>query len=76
LPIAALHIATLQIIVNGQPRDVPDRSTVADLLRTMQFNLRQVAVEVNLAVVPRARHAETALAPGDRVEIVTLVGGG
>jgi thiamine biosynthesis protein ThiS len=35
-----------------------------------------VAVERNLQIVPRARHGETALADGDRLEVVTLVGGG
>jgi sulfur carrier protein len=35
-----------------------------------------VAVEVNLEVVPRAQHAQTRLRDGDRLEVVTLVGGG
>jgi sulfur carrier protein len=35
-----------------------------------------VAVEINLEVVPRAQHRETVLNAGDRVEVVTLVGGG
>jgi sulfur carrier protein len=35
-----------------------------------------VAVELNLEVVPRAQHSSTALREGDRLEVVTLVGGG
>jgi thiamine biosynthesis protein ThiS len=66
----------MRVVVNGQPRELPDRATVADLLRAMEVNLRHVAVELNLTVVPRARHAETPLVSGDRVEVVTLVGGG
>jgi sulfur carrier protein len=66
----------MQIEVNGQSRDVPDGSSVADLLRLLDVNQPHVAVEVNLDVVPRARHAETTLRAGDRLEVVTLVGGG
>ena len=46
------------------------------LLAELGLPLGHVAVEVNLELVPRARHAEQILAEGDRVEIVTLVGGG
>jgi len=49
---------------------------VAALLDALALPSRQVAVEVNLQLVPRARHAEYRLAEGDRIEIVSLVGGG
>lgn len=65
-----------QIIFNGEPRPVAPGATVADLLTELGLTARQVAVEVNLDLVPRARHAERALADGDQVEVVTLVGGG
>lgn len=66
----------MQIFVNGQTRDVPDRISVAELLGQLEMEARHVAVEVNLELVPRAGHAEHRLADGDRLEIVTLVGGG
>ncbi len=66
----------MQIEVNGQPREVADGATVASLLDELGVARPQVAVELNLEVVPRARHAETELHDGDRLEIVTLVGGG
>jgi sulfur carrier protein len=66
----------VQIIVNGQPREGREGMSVAELLREIGLSEKPVAVEVNLAVVPRARHAECRLAAGDRLEIVTLVGGG
>jgi len=50
--------------------------TVAELLEELQLSPRLVAVEVNLQLVPRTRHAEQTLAAGDRLEIVSLVGGG
>jgi thiamine biosynthesis protein ThiS len=66
----------VQIIFNGQPREVPQGITVAQLLDSLKLSPRQVAVEVNLQLVPRASHAEVALGEGDQLEVVTLVGGG
>jgi sulfur carrier protein len=66
----------VQIIVNDQPREVAEDTTVAALLEQLGMAEKPVAVEVNLDLVPRGRHAGHALNAGDRVEIVTLVGGG
>jgi len=66
----------MKIHVNGEARDVTDGVTLAALLEQLELQPRYTAVEVNLDVVPRARHAEFVLSPGDRLEIVTLVGGG
>ena len=66
----------MQIIVNGESRDVPDNLSVADLLDELRLSGKPVAVEVNLELVPRQQHAAHRLAEGDRLEIVTLVGGG
>jgi sulfur carrier protein len=66
----------IEITVNGEPRRAPPGMTIAALLAELGVEPRQVAVEVNLELVPRGRHAEHALAAGDRLEVVTLVGGG
>ncbi len=66
----------MQIIVNGQPRTTTDGITVAGLLDELNLTAKPVAVEVNLELVPRQQHAQHALRDGDRLEIVTLVGGG
>lgn len=66
----------MQIIVNGQSRQLADDTSVAGLVDELKLTGKPVAVEVNLELVPRQRHAEHRLADGDRVEIVTLVGGG
>ncbi len=66
----------MNIQVNGQSREVADGSTVAELLNELGVTQPHVAVEVNLEVIPRAQHRETLLTDGDRVEVVTLVGGG
>ena len=66
----------MRITLNGQERDVPDGTTVGRLLETLGDRRGPAAVEVNRQIVPRSQHAERRLAPGDAVEIVTLVGGG
>jgi sulfur carrier protein len=64
------------IHVNGAPRQVAADTTVAALLGELRLDPRHVAVEVNLELVPRGDHTRRALAEGDRLEVVTLVGGG
>ena len=65
----------MHIQVNGDTREVAAR-TIQGLVEELGFDIRKVAVELNLAIVPRSRHATTALADGDRVEMVQFVGGG
>jgi thiamine biosynthesis protein ThiS len=64
------------IVLNGVPRLLGGASSVADLIDVLALRPERVAVEVNEVLVRRAEYAQTRLNPGDRVEIVTLVGGG
>ena len=66
----------LAIHVNGEPRTMPAGSSVADLVLVLGLVPTQVAVERNKEIVRRADHAATALADGDRIEVVTFFGGG
>lgn len=66
----------MEIVVNGEPRRIAAAMTVAELLAELKVPARGVAVEVNLQIVPRAQHAEQRLQAGDRLEVVSLVGGG
>ena len=68
--------AGIAVTVNGESVRVATGSTVADLLRQLAVESARVAVEHNLRVVPRAEHGTVRLNHGDRVEIVTFVGGG
>ncbi|QFU31593.1 sulfur carrier protein ThiS [Brevundimonas sp. Bb-A] len=65
----------LRIQVNGDPREVY-ATTVTELVEELALDPRKVAVERNLEIVPRSLHAVTALAEGDRIELVQFVGGG
>lgn len=66
----------MRIVVNSEPQTIDGPASVADLLTALQIDARRVAVERNRRIVRRAQFAETALAEGDVLEIVTLVGGG
>jgi sulfur carrier protein len=67
---------TMNVIVNGTPSDLPAASTVAELVKSMGLSPALLAVEVNLEIVPRSRHGQHVLRDGDKVEVVTLAGGG
>ncbi len=66
----------MTVVVNGEPRDVPDNSDVVGLLRLLGAPVDGVAVALNGEVVPRGQQEGTALRPGDRVEVIRAVGGG
>jgi len=68
--------AELEVSLNGEPRRVARGASIAQLLTQLGLRPELVAVELNRELVPRRLHAETRLRAGDRVELVTLVGGG
>lgn len=63
------------ITLNGMKQATGAR-TLAALIEELGLDIRKVAVERNLEIVPRSLLAETALQPGDRIEIVHFIGGG
>ena len=67
---------SIELVINGETRTIPQGTTVATLIGELGLGDRRVAVERNREIVPRAQHATTVLASGDRVELVTFVGGG
>ena len=73
---AATSSASVSLTINGEARALAAPATVASLLEAMSLAGKRVAVERNGDIVPRGLHAATALADGDRLEIVVAVGGG
>ena len=67
---------TIRITVNGEPRRTRAGASVDELLAALGLPAGKVAVEHNLEIVPKSAYAGVALAEGDRLEIVHLVGGG
>ena len=66
----------ISILVNGEGREVPAGVNVTRLLAHLGIAPARVAIERNLDLLPRSQWDTTAVAPGDRFEIVHLVGGG
>jgi sulfur carrier protein len=69
----------VRVFVNGAPRDLPDRTTVAALVRDAGAGdpgARGVAVAVDAEVVPRGRWEATVLSEGQHVEVVGAIQGG
>jgi sulfur carrier protein len=65
----------MHIQVNGEPRQV-EANTILALVEELGLDVRKVAVERNLEIVPRSLHGQTAIMDGDRIEVVQFVGGG
>ena len=65
----------MRIEVNGEGRDTA-ATTILGLVQELSLDPKKVAVERNLEIVPRSLHGETALAEGDRIELVQFVGDG
>ncbi len=66
----------MQIQVNGECRDCRAGSTVGDLLRELEIKTERVAVELNLEILDRKDFEQRGLNAGDRVEILSFIGGG
>jgi thiamine biosynthesis protein ThiS len=68
--------AAMQVQLNGEPFELAEGATVADLVRALGGDPRGIAIERNLEIVPKSRHGATCLEEGDRLEVVQFVGGG
>ena len=66
----------ISIVANGKPKQVAPGSTVADLLEAIGLDAARTLVELDGEPLERARFADTALAPGARIEVAQMVGGG
>jgi sulfur carrier protein len=68
--------ATIDVVINGEARVVPFGLTITELLAHLGLAGKRVAVERNRVIAPRATHPITLVSTGDRLELVTFVGGG
>jgi sulfur carrier protein len=66
----------MNVVLNGESRDLAAGTTLADLLQSIDLGQRRFAVEINEELVPRSEHADRVLQAGDRIEIVQAIGGG
>ncbi len=66
----------LQVVVNGRPQEVEDGALLGSLLAELKVATKGVAVEVNEQIVPKSQQQSLPLGDGDRIEVVSFVGGG
>ena len=66
----------MRVTINGSEQTIDEGLTIAQLLVQLGKSPKFLAVERNWELVPRTKHAESPIAEGDTIEIVTLVGGG
>ena len=64
------------IEMNGNRKEIEDDLSIAQLLEQSEISSRFCAVELNLEIVPKDEYGSRRLVSGDKVEVVTLVGGG
>lgn len=66
----------MQIVVNGQSRELPNGATAADVVELLGLGGKRLAMEINEEILPRSRYPDHTLREGDNVEIVHAIGGG
>ncbi len=66
----------MQIVLNGEPREVPEGLTVLELLETLGLDSGRVAVELDALILKKPEWPLRILQPGARLEVVHFVGGG
>lgn len=67
---------TIDIVINGETRSIPEGQTVLDLLKSLELDPGRVAVELDRVILRRPEWASRVLQPGARLEVVYFVGGG
>ena len=66
----------MQVHINGDAREVPDNTSLSNLVTLLNLPNERIAIELNHAVIRRTEWPVTELHEGDKVEIVHFVGGG
>ena len=67
---------TITVQINGESRTCSEQTILPDLLAQLELNPRLIAVEYNGEILHRQYWSKTQIQSGDRLEIVTIVGGG
>ena len=66
----------MQVVLNGERREIPDNLTLEKLLEHLKLKRERVAVERNREIVKREDWPQVKVQPGDQLEVVHFVGGG
>lgn len=66
----------MNIVLNGEPEQIDEPMSVADLIIHMGLTGKRIAVEINLVIIPASAHKTQMLKDADQVEVVAAIGGG
>ena len=66
----------MNIILNNELDEVQDGITVEELLNKKNITSKYIAIEINKKIVPKSSYKKYKLRNGDKIEIITAVGGG
>ena len=66
----------MKVTVNGQPKELPQAKTIADVVGTFCTNSKSIIAEINGTIVRPDRWSSTSIKDGDTIELVSFVGGG
>jgi sulfur carrier protein len=66
----------MNILLNNKPEILFEGSTIKKLLEKNNMKNKYYAVEVNRKIIPKSDHETHVIKDGDRIEIVTAIGGG
>ena len=73
---AAAPSGTIEIVLNGEPRQVPSGATLAEILAFLALPADRVAIELNRKIVRKTEWENCRVSPGAELEVVHFVGGG
>lgn len=69
-------MTTIELKINGENRQIPKDTSAEQLVEILDLVGKRIAIEVNQEILPRSQYAAHLFKPGDRVEVVTAIGGG
>ena len=71
-----MNAGMIEVAINGQPREIPEGTTVAGLFDVLGLDPEGLLIERNKTVVSRSAFGSERIEPGDRLEILRFIGGG
>jgi len=66
----------MKVILNGKEQELPEGISIQDLMKRYQLRPEMTVVEINLEIIRRKEYENTVLKSDDKVEFVTMMGGG
>ena len=66
----------MNILLNNKPEKLFDGSTVKKLLENKNIKNKYYAVEINRKIIPKSDYGTYVIKDGDKIEIITAIGGG